>query len=648
MHLRDRGSCHQQGKALGRILIPEEGLTTIKNGGMSSLFIKKRNKMNKNRILLFLGLIGAMLIGLTLGYLLFFKPAGETGQTETDHNHLEMTNAESIWTCSMHPQIRQNEPGQCPICEMDLIPLEANTSNDPLVLEMTAAAVKLAQIETSLIGTTGAAEKNLSLSGKIQADERLSASQVAHIPGRIEQLFVTFTGEQVYRGQKLATIYSPELVTAQQELLEALKMKDINEGLLLAARKKLAYWKIPSEDIQAIEESGQIQETFTLLADASGIVTGRRVAVGDYLKQGEVLFDLVSLNRLWVLFDAYEEDLAVVKVGDKIEFSTPALPNKTFTTRITFIDPLINPKTRVASLRGEISNTGRLLKPEMFIRGRMQSPVNASQKLLIPKSAVLWTGQRSVVYVKVPNTNIPSFKFREITLGDRVGNDFLVESGLEPGEEVVTYGSFAIDAAAQLNNQASMMNKDVMLKGTDHTQHLPDYTASTPTVFKQQLVDATDAYLLLKDAFVTTDSLLAQQRADQLVETLDKVDMSLVKGDAHLYWMEQLEALQAHGKKIVALINVEEQRKQFGFLSKVLINTIKVFGITDNSYYVQYCPMAFDNAGANWISDNEEINNPFFGEKMLKCGSVEEMITKEYKNPPMEQAASVPRPGHNH
>lgn len=588
--------------------------------------------MNKDRILVFVGLLGAMLLGLGIGYLLFFQASTGKESMNNEHNHADMGNEAGTWTCSMHPQIRQNEAGVCPICEMDLIPLEANTSNDPLILEMTPEAVKLAQIETTVIGSTGSAEKKLSLSGKIQADERLSASQVAHIPGRIEQLFVTFTGEQVRRGQKLAIVYSPELITAQRELLEALKLQDVNADLLKAARKKLSNWKIAAEEIQAVEESGQVKETFTLLADASGVVTGRRVAVGDHLKQGEVLFDLVSLNRLWVLFDAYEEDLATLRLGDRIEFTTPAVPNQTFKTRISFIDPMIDPKTRVAYLRGEINNPRQLLKPEMFVRGHTQSPINTNQQLLIPKSAVMWTGQRSVVYVKVPDRIIPSFKFREITLGNRMGDQVLVEAGLEAGEEIVTHGNFSIDAAAQLNNQASMMNKDVLLKGADHSQHLPDFTESSPLAFKQQLAEVTTAYLELKDAFVATDSLLAQQSAQQLLETLDQVDMSLVKGEAHMYWMEQLAALQTHGKKIVEQDEVEEQRKQFDFLSQALIITIKVFGIPDHNYYIQYCPMAFDNTGANWLSDEEAIRNPFFGDKMLKCGSVEETITKDYKN----------------
>lgn len=589
----------------------------------------------KNYKIIFIVLI-ALITGLGTGYLLFGSKQSDSSASET-HDRLSeamsVKEDDQIWTCSMHPQIRQNEPGDCPICGMDLIPLDNTSSNDPLILEMTQEAVKLANIETTIIGSTGTPEKSFILSGKIKEDERLAANQAAHIPGRIEKLFATFTGEQIRRGQKLAILYSPELITAQQELLEALKFQDVNADLVKAARKKLEYWKISAEQIQAIEESGQIQETFTVLADASGIVSNRRVAVGDYVKQGEVLFDIVSLNRVWVLFDAYEEDLASIKVGDRIEFTTPAIPNRTFSTRISFIDPVINPNTRVASLRGELRNPGNVLKPEMFVRGKLQAQLSATEQLLVPKSAILWTGRRSVAYVKVPEAAIPSFQFREVEIGERVGENYLVESGLEPGEEVVTYGNFAIDAAAQLNNQASMMNKSVRLKEADHARPLPDYTESTPIAFKEQLVELTQSYLALKDAFVATDSIQASVGASEMLNKLSEVDMSLVKGDAHMYWMEQLEALRTHGRQITELEDVEKQRKQFDFLSQALINTIKVFGIPNDAFYVQHCPMAFDNSGADWISDVEEIRNPYFGDKMLKCGLVQETIDKDFKTP---------------
>ncbi|MCI5057582.1 MAG: efflux RND transporter periplasmic adaptor subunit, partial [Flavobacteriales bacterium] len=516
-------------------------------------------------------------------------------------------------------------------------------------LEMTDAAVKLANIQTTIVGEKdNATGKTIRLSGKIQPDERLASSQVTHISGRIEKLHVSFTGEQVNKGQKIATLYSPELITAQRELLEALKLKDLNPDLVEAARNKLRYWKIGSAAIEQIEQKGKIQENFTVYSDETGIVTNRRVSVGDYIKQGEPLFDLMNLRKVWVLFDAYEEDLSSVSIGDKIEFTTPSIPNKTFKTTVTFIDPIINPNTRVASIRTEVSNSKRLLKPEMLVYGTLKKRASSSNQINVPKSAVMWTGKRSVVYTKVPDTNIPSFEFREIEIGEAIGSSYQVISGLEAGEEVVTYGSFTIDAAAQLNNQKSMMNRNVSVKGADHSNHLPDYTESTPPTFKEQLFALATTYLTLKDALVETDSEAAKEATNQVLSALSKTDMSLIKDDAHNYWMEQHKAIKAHGEKIATSDDIEEQRKQFDFLSQALIKSAKVFGIGETTLYVQHCPMANDNEGADWLSSKEEIRNPYFGDKMLTCGLVKTTIDKAFKNPPMPKVTKARQNIHNH
>ena len=603
--------------------------------------------MKSNLKIILLVLI-ALATGLGAGYFLFGNDHQMVMPADNLNHSNEMADASGgkaeIWTCSMHPQIRQNEPGLCPICEMDLIPLETNTSNDPLVLQMTEEAVKLSNIQTTLIGTaTSSQGKTIRLSGKVQTDERLASSQVAHIPGRIEKLFVTFTGEQVQKGQQLATLYSPELITAQRELLEAMKLQAVSPGLLEAARNKLKFWKIGAQTIEAIEQKGTIQETFTLYAENSGIVTKRRISVGDYVKQGEPLFDLMNLSKVWVLFDAYEEDLSNISIGDQISFTTPSIPQKTFNSRITFIDPVINPATRVASLRTEVKNTNQLLKPEMFVNGTFQKSTGKKTQLTVPKSAVLWTGTRSVVYVKVSDMDIPSFQFRDVELGESTGNGYHLVSGVEPGEEVVTYGSFSIDAAAQLNNQASMMNKNVTIK-KEQTGAVPNYKAETPEAFKIQLNEVANAYILLKDALVATDAQAAIPASNKLLTKINKTDMALLKGEAHIYWMEQLNTLEAHSKKISASEDVEDQRKQFGFLSNVLINAIEAFGTQGDSLYVQHCPMVGGNEGGDWLAKEKEIQNPYFGDKMMRCG----MVMKTISDREEEKTPSDDPEVHNH
>ena len=598
--------------------------------------------MNNLKILLII--IITALISLGAGYLIF---GGKTeAPPEANENHVAAAEAAAeIWTCSMHPQIRQNEPGNCPVCGMELIPLgEASASDNPLIMEMTPAAVKLANIQTIAVGNAnGSKTKTIALAGKVQTDERLVASQVAHVPGRIERLFVTFTGEQVLKGQRLATIYSPELVSAQRELLEALKWKDTQAQLLEAARNKLRNWKVSDATIAEIENSKAVQSNITVYADQTGVVLKRRVSVGDYLKEGEVLFDIARLDRVWVLFDAYEEDLAEVRVGDVVSYTTPANPGRTFRARISFIDPAINPQTRIASLRAEAANPGGLLKPEMFVRGTVQAEIGVGKGALsVPKTAVMWTGTRSVVYVAVPDANVPSYEFREVTLGDAIGSDYMVKEGLEAGDRVVVNGAFTIDASAQLNNMASMMNRDVRQAGMAET--VPDHTAHTPEGFSKQLRNVVGNYLLLKDALVASDASQAGQSAKAFLTALEKVDMSLLKGDAHRYWMEKLESLKAHGNAIRESKDIEEQRKQFSFLTNTLVEDLTAFGTGGDTLYLQHCPMAFNNEGADWLSSGEEIRNPYFGDKMLTCGSIKEAFPLERK--PTAQAN--PNQAHNH
>ena len=591
----------------------------------------------KNQLII-VGLLSAVLLGLGLGYAIFQPPENPDKKEDSEHIH---SAGETIWTCSMHPQIRQNEPGDCPICGMDLIPLTANTSSDPTILEMTAEAVKLAQIETTIIGTSSTAEKKLNLSGKIQADERRVANQVAHIPGRIEKLYVSFEGESIRKGQKIANIYSPELITAQQELIQALRMKESNPGLYPASRQKLSFWKLTKDQIESIEQSQKIQETFDIYADASGIITTRRVSVGDYIKQGEVLFDLVNLNRVWVLFDAYEEDLSQINIGDKINFTTSSVPGKIFPTRISFIDPVINPQTRVASIRGEVVNTNKKLKPEMFVKGELSSSETKSQ-LLVPKSAILWTGQRSVVYIKVPDMSIPSFRYQEVELGDRLGSNYLIQNGLQAGDEIVTHGSFSIDAAAQLNNQQSMMNR-LVGNAANKASDLPDFTTLTSPMFKDQLSELVTTYFPLKDALVQSNAQAAIKQAQIFLSELENVDMSLVKGEIHTYWMQQAKALKNHAGNIVSGEELIEQRNQFSFLSSGLIEAVQVLGIKGDTVFIQHCPMAIDNQGADWLSLQEEIRNPYFGDQMLTCGSVTQQLSS-----PVQQSETNPNQFHNH
>lgn len=400
-----------------------------------------------------------LLGGILLGWIFFHSSPTK----EEQHDHAAEASKSEVWTCSMHPHIRMDKPGKCPICAMDLIPLtQSSTAEmDPAAVHLTKEAAQLANVLTSVVSRQNP-EKEVRLYGKVQADERLLQNQVAHISGRVEKLFVNFTGEPVSKGQKLALIYSPELVTAQQELLESAKTKMAQPEIYEAAKEKLRQWKLTDTQISSIENSGNIQSNVEIVSTTGGIVTARRINNGDYVSQGSVIYEISDLSRVWVLFDGYESDLPFLKKGDKIEFTIQALPGTAFSGSIMFIDPVIDPVNRVAKVRVEISNPGAKLKPEMFATGIVKANlIEYRDKLVIPRSAVLWTGKRSIVYVKQPNSEEPVFKIREIELGPQLGNSYVVLAGLADGEEIVTQSAFSVDAAAQLEGKPSMMNEEL-------------------------------------------------------------------------------------------------------------------------------------------------------------------------------------------
>ena len=406
-----------------------------------------------------------LIIGFALGWIL--KPS--------NHQHIAVSNNPTsknrVFTCSMHPQIRKNEAGECPICGMDLIPVNVMESSEGNSMEvrMSPTAMQLANVQTAIVRKENPI-KEIKLNGKVQVNESTVSSQTSHISGRIERLLINTTGEYVTKGQIVAFVYSPELISAQKELFEAEKIKDSNPSLFEAVKEKLKNWKLTNKQINAILESGKPSENFPILADINGVVTSKRVNVGDYIKTGASLFEIADLSKVWILFDVYESDMEWVKVGNEIEYTVQSLLSSKFKGKVTFVDPVINPKTRVAKARLVVSNKVDL-KPEMFVTGTLNNPISKSEKVIvIPKTAVMWTGEKSVVYIKTSEIGGVNFIMREVTLGTSLGRSYVIKEGLEEGEEIATNGTFSIDASAQLAGKPSMMNPEggVVMTGHNH------------------------------------------------------------------------------------------------------------------------------------------------------------------------------------
>lgn len=595
--------------------------------------MKKIQKFISKRPLAATG--GTLIIGLLLGWLLFGGSAGVNNLSEKtvdEHEH----EAGTIYTCSMHPQVRQEEAGSCPICGMDLIPLAKNDggdlSSDEVVLSV--SAMKIAEVETSIIKKK-IPFKEVVLPGKVKADERRINELTAHFPGRIEKLYVNYTGQKVRKGQVLATIFSPELVTAQKELFEAIKYKESNPMLYEASKNKLKLWLLTDLQINELENAGEVQFYFKILSPGSGTVTKRNIAQGDHVMEGMSMFQIIDLSHVWLEFDAYESDIPWVKLGSEVEISIKSFPGQVFNSKVTFIDPVLNEKSRTTIVRAELNNKNAGLRPGMFAQATVKSNFSSNEeKILVPKSAVLWTGKKAVVYVKKDKGDAFSFHYREITLGEETGANYVVVDGLDEGEEVVTNGAFKIDAAAQLNGSQSMMNPEGGKQslggheGMDMGGNEADQGAdiNVDSKFKKQFADVVKAYLKLKDDFVATDAKKASGSAKLVESAMSQVDMTLLKGDTHMIWMGAMKNINLAVEKIISNSDIEAQRVAFSDLSDEMYSTVKQFDVTGLDIYYQFCPMAKNDKGAYWLSSDSEIKNPYFGDKMLKCGETKEAL----------------------
>jgi Cu(I)/Ag(I) efflux system membrane fusion protein len=269
----------------------------------------------------------------------------------------------------------------------------------------------------------------------------------------------------------------------------------------------------------------------------------------------------------------------------------------------------------------------------MFVTGIVNARLDEYRNMIvIPKSAVLWTGDRSIVYVKQANIDEPVFKMREIGLGPMLGNSYVVTDGLTEGEEIVTQGAFSIDAAAQLEGKPSMMNSGDVNSSTGQENHSGNHQTPKPVKIssnidiKLQLNGVVDQYLTLTDAFVKSDRDIVKQAAQNVQNSLFKIDMKILVGVQHEHWMNSFVKLDGFLKSIASSNDIEEQRKFFSAFTNELYEVLKTFGLKDKTLFYQFCPMAFSDKGAYWFSSTIEIRNPYFGEKMLTCGDTWETL----------------------
>jgi Cu(I)/Ag(I) efflux system membrane fusion protein len=436
-----------------------------------------------------------------------------------------------------------------------------------------------------------------------------------------------------------------------------------------------------------IERRGSPSDHVTIHAPSGGIVIHKHAVEGMYVKTGMRIYTIADLSRVWVKINAYESDLPWVRYGQTVEFETAAYPGETFDGRIAFIDPVLDAKTRTVKVRVNVPNESGKLKPGMFVRavvgakvsdggkvaeadlaGKWISPMHpevvkegpgacdvcgmplvraetlgyvspdeSKLPLVIPASAPLVTGERAVVYVLVAGKE-GVFEGREVVLGPRAGDRYVVKSGLEEGERVVTNGAFKIDSALQILAKPSMMNPEEEEPGS-HQEESQAAAFDTSVEFRRQLDGVFEAYLAAQTA-LSRDDLTGARRAGRSVqEALKSVDMALLDGPAHAAWMKELRALATTARALEGSEDFARAREAFASLSETLMAAAGRFGTSgERPLFRLHCPMAFGNKGADWLATTREVENPYFGAAMFRCGEVTEVIS-EGSGPLDEQGA---------
>lgn len=366
------------------------------------------------------------------------------------------------WVDPMHPAYKSDKPGTAPDCGMDLVPVYEGDAGPSTGAQSDVAGysnVKLTTERRQLIGVqTGVAEartlgRTVRTVGRVAIDETRLHRITTKFDGYIEKLYVDFTGKEVRRGQPLFSVYSPDLLATQQEYLLALRAAKQSPLLLESARRRLQLWDISAADIRRLEQSGTTRKSLTISSPASGVVLTKNAIEGARVMAGEPLFEIAALDRVWILADVYESELASVRVGANAKVTLSYLPGRTFEGRVTFISPSVDPMTRTAKVRIEAANRDGALKPEMFADVVIQEP--ARTVTTVPDSAVLETGTRSVLFVV---KNDGTFEPREVETGVHSDGFVEIRRGVTAGEKVATQANFLIDSESRLKAALAQMS----------------------------------------------------------------------------------------------------------------------------------------------------------------------------------------------
>lgn len=531
----------------------------------------------------------------------------------------------------MHPWIKSDKPGNCTICGMKLVAVhdgdQSLEGGSNAAVRLSPSIVNVLNVETVPVQKQSL-HRTLRVSGTIDDDDTRHRRLSAYVDGRVESLGVRYVGAEVRKGELLATIYSPALLTARDEfiLLTRQSASPMGERLLQAARERLARLGLSQEQITRLPTQANPPNHVEILAPMSGTVVSRNVYEGQYVKEGDVLFEIADFSKMWFVFNVYERDLSWIAPGQMVEITSPAVPGKVYEAPIDFIDPNLDPVTRSAKVRvildnplvGDGGEARRQLLHKVYGDGVIHAETDPV--VAVPRSAVLAPGADAVAYIAEGNSGYSPRRLKLGRAGDKVWE---VTEGLKEGDQVVTTGNLLIDAQAQLDHGSGMGSGEhsdaAPHDGGDHSAHAAHLTGELDDAKRgaaSHLFNAADAIA----AILAADDI---ENFNAKVSSLHAPAAAVAKAfgkDAD--WVTSTAQLSASP-------DLASARKDFYPFSKALAEFAHALRQRDRSFAgvrIFECPMVKDavpNAPerkGRWVQMREAIQNPFFGSEMLECG----------------------------
>ena len=586
----------------------------------------------------------------------------------------------------MHPQIRQIGAGSCPICGMDLVPASsAGGGQDEYAVHVTPAARRLAGIETA-----PAVEEHLTRTvktvGMIRIDESRQAVIAAYTAGRIEQMFADYTGVEVRKGDHLVVLYSPTLYAAQAEFVEARRsVAELSSGglaavvraqqkLVASTRRRLVELGMTEDQVADLEKSDEPQARLTIYSPIAGTVTGKKGVRGEYVDTGEPIYEIANLGTVWLMLELFPEDAAHVRFGQQVEAELPSLPGRSFDGRVAFVDPTVDPKTRTVGVRVEFLNPDGSLRPgdyatadveiplgregevyDAALAGKWISPMHPQvirdspgdcpicgmslvptsrygyadtsqprpKVLAVPRSAVLKVAGTSVVYVE---TEAGMFEARRVKLGPAAGDKIAILDGLAKGDEVAVAGNFLLDSQAQLDSKPSLIDpeyavprkKDGPLELAHvHVERLGGDSGST---LERMFAAYLDAQIAL-----AADTVPSEAVATALAEAAEKV----IDDPDTPAELRALAGTIGENAGRLHQPNIAQAREAFKPVSHAAIRiAAKHRGDGGKPLLQMYCPMV-KGGGGDWLQATTPLANPYWGDRMLRCGDTVRTLPSE-------------------